>query len=70
MDATAGADMEADAEADADANAARSNVPWERVRSGIEPVEEVGDGGPKEAVDTNACGEESVEEGIGGDDTL
>jgi hypothetical protein len=63
-----GAEVEVDADADADA--ARSNTRGERGSSGDEPVEDVGDGGPNDAVETNACGEESVEGGIGGDDTV
>jgi hypothetical protein len=38
-----------------------------KVRGG-EPVDDVGDGGPREAVDTNVCGDESGERGNGGED--
>lgn len=53
-----------------DAGVKKSNVRGDRGSSGEEPVEEEGDGGPSDDVDTNACGEERVEGGNVGDATL
>lgn len=54
---------EADGALDVDAAGAKSIV------RGEEPVDDVGEGGPKDAVDTNVCGEESVDGDNGGDDS-
>ena len=54
---------ELDKALDVDADGAKSYV------RGEEPVDDVGDGGPKDAVDTKVWGEECVEGDNGGDDT-
>jgi len=53
---------EGDKGLDVHADGAKSNV------RGEDPVDDVGDGGPNDAVDTNVCGEESVDGDNGGDD--